>query len=597
AVEGDFAGGQTALAGLADRLASEGEATLYAVDANGEAVAITLRSVDRQLGTIEVLGGGALLQSGAALFDFGAAATSSNFTPDLRETDRPVLRIEREVAANTTESGIRRFEVAETGALGRTATDRVFDALKSGEGVLRLYTARGDAVRILAANNADGTIRFTFDSAAPDTTGAARARVAFEDMALYESPNAVSIQDRVVLRLTTMVESAPQAMRLTAARVVDQGDDAKTATISGLRQNLVEGQNLIVLDGSVNGVLTRVTDQSLDTTELHISISDTGAASQTVLNLANGSTLAAIPARSLVANLDIAVVRTPPGFDGAFIKDEDVFRVALDGTEEKVGTVEVYKEGAGELHIRLDAGKVIGYGDRLYSEYVALGGKAHTGDVSAETLDDIKRSNKQVVWQKVDPAYANHTGFVTGDSLVSTNGRALFEIGYIGQARDEFGTLISGGNIDLTFNQLRVPFQPFQPGQNMTLVARDGTDIGDRIGTFDEKLSVDEQNIFTIGTGSLDVAFGPDGWQVKLSSDAADIFDAKLIAHLTDNYSGRSDIGIDAEAFAHMVADVRDGLYLSSPLPDGATRGLDIGKVVAYDSDQRLVTLEVLTSD
>ena len=50
-------------------------------------------------------------------------------------------------------------------------------------------------------------------------------------------------------------------------------------------------------------------------------------------------------------------------------------------TAVEVGTVKVYKAG-GELHVTLNQDtdtNMVGFGDRIWSEYVAVGANAHTG--------------------------------------------------------------------------------------------------------------------------------------------------------------------------------------------------------------------------
>ena len=51
---------------------------------------------------------------------------------------------------------------------------------------------------------------------------------------------------------------------------------------------------------------------------------------------------------------------------------------------------------------------------------------------------DLKLLNKQIVWTGLGSSLISQFGFVTGDGLISEDGRTLFDIGYFGSTLDAF---------------------------------------------------------------------------------------------------------------------------------------------------------------
>jgi Ca2+-binding RTX toxin-like protein len=600
-VEGDLAGVVAPAQGIIDRLAEAGSVTLYVANADGEPQTVVVTAVNMALGQIDISGPADLLKAGAALYDAGAAASFENGVPlELNDKIRAAIVLEREVDARGADTGARRFNFIESAPLEKSATVRVFDALESvsASTPLRLFDSRGNAVLVTAANAADSTISFRFEASSITQTGIQRVRLAFGDMALYAHADQTSLDDLPVLRLIAPVAGEANAMTMAAGRVAASGT-GDTVKLSGLTQNLYPSLNVARIGGTT---LTTSTIEAiaLDTSELNVSIGDSGIDATTVLDVANAPT---VTVKSVVINLDTAIVRMPAGFDGTFIEGQDVFQMKeINGTwtESKIGTVKVFKAGAGELHITLDhsdpnAGtQFVAFGSRIWSEYVAAGNDAHAGTVVSETPQDVKLVNKQIVWDDVTKGTIDQLGFVTGDSLISEDGRSLVEIGYFGATLDDFGNPTASNNLDLTFNRLRTPFQPFGTGQQLDILARDGatyTEVADN--------TTNTQKVVFVGAGSLDVSFGPSGWQIRLDAISKPTFEARVIQHLVnEDLMTQGATEIDPAAFSTLINDpTRNGLYLSSTPQGVGERGLDSGRVVGWDPDGGIVMLDVVESD
>ena len=262
-------------------------------------------------------------------------------------------------------------------------------------------------------------------------------------------------------------------------------------------------------------------------------------------------------------------------------------------TKSQIGTVKVFKAGAGELHVTLDhtAGtQYVAFGDRIWSEYVATGAEAHRGTVVNAEPDDLKLVNKQIVWSGVAKTDVVDLVANVNDGLISEDGRTLFEIGYFGPERDAFGNVLDTDKYDLVFNRVRAPFRPFNPSQELSLLSRSGD-------TFSAEL-----DRLVVGSGALDVSFGPAGWQVRITQDSVSDFEAAIAKYLQPKIYATQDPNInpkiDPTLFKAMVADAnRDGLYISS-LPTGPNkRGLDSGRIIGWDPDGRIIMLEVVESD
>ena len=590
-VEGDMDAVDAAGQGLRDRLAESGSATLYAVGPDGKPQAVTVTAVNLTLGLIDISGPASLLRAGVALYDAGQGeAFETDVALNLRDTVRPALRLEREVDAEGAQNGARRFAYIEAAPLEGSARARVFDVLATAtsDRPVELYDSLGNAVLIRGANETAGTVTFQFAIADINQTGAQRARLAFGDMALYATPTANAKTDRPVLRLVGQVEGTAQALTMSASRVADAAtttDLAPDVTLGGLGQPLFEGLQVAQLSNSTIAKVYQVTGRDLDTSELNLSIGDSGAASTTELTL-DAALAQEVAVESVVVNLDTAIIRLPAGFDGTFIEGQPVYSMVWNGTawvQSKIGTVKVFKAGAGELHVTLDhanSTQYVAFGDRIWSEYVAMGAEAHRGTVVNAQPDDLKLVNKQIVWSGVEKGDVENLVANAEDGLISEDGRTLFEIGYFGPARDTFGNVLPGDTYDLVFNRVRVPFQPFNPSQELSLLSRDDD-------TFSNEL-----DRVVVGNGALDVSFGPAGWQVRITQSSVEDFEAAIADYL------ESGDEIDPDLFKTMVDHPdRDGLYISSLPKAPGQRGLDSGRVIGWDPAGRIITLEVVESD
>ena len=225
---------------------------------------------------------------------------------------RPALRLEREVEAEGAQSGARRFAYIEAAPLEGSARARVFDVLATArsDSPVELYDSLGNAVLIRGANEDAGTITFQFASAGIAQTETQRARLAFGDMALYATPDATARTDRPVLRLVAQVEGTAQALTMSAARVAATTTEATAnVTLGGLGQPLFEGLRVAQLSKSESAEVYEVTARDLDTSELNLSIGDSGAASTTELTL-DASLGQGVTVESVVVNLDTAII--PP---------------------------------------------------------------------------------------------------------------------------------------------------------------------------------------------------------------------------------------------------------------------------------------------
>jgi hypothetical protein len=378
--------------------------------------------------------------------------------------------------------------------------------------------------------------------------------------------------------------------------------------LSGISAPFYNGQRLILIDGSETGKTGTISSMALDSGNLNIAVADSGAGARTILDNVTG--LPKISRDSIVSDLSIAVVQMPPGFDGTFIKGQEVFEVDEEGNTTRIGIVDVYKAGARELHIALDDDQVVTFGTRIYSEYIAQGDEAHGGEVVSQDDRDVDLRNKRVLWEDLDPALFGLMGFASGDNLVSSDGRTLLEIGYVGVARDAYGNLMyedATSGIDLIFNRLRAVQAPFQPNQRIDLLKREAGDSFESV-IEGENYTVPgvggtvTEDDFNIRGGALDVAFGPNGWDVILTDSAAVIFAAELenyLASINEQFAANSgNQALFDIAFNQMAQDPdRLGLYLSSlPLLDN-DKGQDTGRVVGWNARTNTVTLEILRTD
>ena len=577
AVENDFSADTEngPLEQLIAKLDSEGVQTLYRVRGSS-VVAVEIEWADATLGQIRLSSGSASIEQGDLLYDL---ALDGNGDPviDVTLLDAPVFVVGRAMADAANRA---LFEVQEGAMLGQSATNRVFDRLatllaNTDEPVL-LYTADGRAVKVTAADATTGRVQF-------DLAVENGARLLATDLALYENVTDRSIADRPVLRLIGQANSA--AIEATVARTIDYDLNASkldldaasldTLRISGLAQPFYEGQRVAVLSGS--GLeISRVAETSLDASRLHVKLTDSGSQATTVLAGVDGLAEMGSADVALVMGTDIAVVKTPAGFEGNFLENEVVYRVEDDSTQTEVGTVRIYKAGAGELHIDMKAGVYLDFGDRLYSQYTASGADAHSGKLVVDLSNPLSLMNKRLLLKDVARSTIGAAGILTGDSLRSESGRELVDVGYLGEALDSNGNALNDGNYDLILNQLRLSSRPFEPASTLYLVNFDGT-------TWTNIQQNGTEANYLVGSGALDVDFGPDGWEILLSSATQtnlDNFDSAL-----------------PNDWQRSLTD-RTGLYLStSPVNGAGEPGIDVGRLMGWDRATGKAIVEVLDVD